>query len=208
VTFRCSFSVCASKTLRLSRGTLRKLIGRQCPMKRIRHRRADAPRKCFGLPRPTPPRFRARAHTRHARRPTIAVPNPSRATPSCIQRAPANPISLLLTALQVLQRLVGRRSSQEARRVRSRVSCFGAPQGALGAVLSSTSSAVAPQSETRASAWSRGQVEGDALATSSGATSSHRRRGPPSPGIRTRCARGPAPQPGNHAQPKDLEGGP
>jgi hypothetical protein len=51
--------VCASKTPRLSQGTLRKLIGRKCPMKRIRHRAADARRKCFGLPRPTPPRLRA-----------------------------------------------------------------------------------------------------------------------------------------------------
>jgi hypothetical protein len=78
-----------SKTPRLSRGTLRKLSGRKCPMKRIRHRRANARRKCFGLPRPTPPRFRARVSVSHA---------------------PTTPTSLLLTALQVLQRLVGRRS--------------------------------------------------------------------------------------------------
>jgi hypothetical protein len=53
-----------------------KLLGRKCPMKRIRHHRADAQRKYFGLPRPTPPRFRARAPSRHARRQTIAVPKP------------------------------------------------------------------------------------------------------------------------------------
>jgi hypothetical protein len=29
-------------------------------LKTVRHRVADAQRKCFGLPRPTPPRFRAR----------------------------------------------------------------------------------------------------------------------------------------------------
>jgi hypothetical protein len=60
-------------------------------MKRIRHRVADARRKCFGLPRPTPPRFRARIPVTSCTKATIAVLNPSRATPFVYPASPDYP---------------------------------------------------------------------------------------------------------------------
>jgi transposase len=55
----------------------------------------------------TPWGFRACVPVTSCTKATIAVPNPSRATPFVYPASPPNPISLLLTALQVLQRLVG-----------------------------------------------------------------------------------------------------